>query len=140
MRELWREFSRILRTHKIKAQKIRGLFWSIFREKIRASKKIFRANFVLQTCHPKKRGGSGHTVKGEESVSEKPRFPQKRVSTKLTFPTPIPGKSQCGGDFQLISHILGYFGFAIHGDIHTKGVRAKPLGIFCTIAHGIYAY
>ena len=25
-----------------------------FREKIRASKKIFRANFVLQTCHPKK--------------------------------------------------------------------------------------
>ena len=35
------------RTHKIKAQNFR----SIFREKIRASKKIFRANFVLQTCH-----------------------------------------------------------------------------------------
>ena len=40
------------RAHKIKAQKFREKFRSIFREKIRASKKIFRANFVLQTCHP----------------------------------------------------------------------------------------
>ena len=35
-----------------KGSKFRGKFRSIFREKIRASKKIFRANFVLQTCHP----------------------------------------------------------------------------------------
>ena len=34
-------------THRIKAQKFR----SIFREKIRSSKKIFRAKFTLQTCH-----------------------------------------------------------------------------------------
>ena len=34
------------------AQKFQGKFQSIFREKIRASKKIFRANFVLQTWHP----------------------------------------------------------------------------------------
>ena len=32
----------------VKAQKIRGKFRSIFREKIRASKNIFRADFVLQ--------------------------------------------------------------------------------------------
>ena len=38
---------------KKKAQKYRGNFRSSFREKIRGSKKIFRANFVLQTCHPK---------------------------------------------------------------------------------------
>ena len=36
------------------AQKYRGHFGSIFREQFRASKKIFRANFVLQTCRPKK--------------------------------------------------------------------------------------
>ena len=29
-----------------------GKFRSIFHEKISASKKIFRSNFVLQTCHP----------------------------------------------------------------------------------------
>ena len=40
------------RSVKIKAQKIRGKFRSILREKIRASTKIFCANFVLQTCHP----------------------------------------------------------------------------------------
>ena len=44
------EFSR---THKIKAQIFWGKFRSILGEKIRASKKRFRANFVLQTCHPK---------------------------------------------------------------------------------------
>ena len=38
---------------KKKAQKFRGKVRSIFREKIHASKKIFRANFVLQTRHPK---------------------------------------------------------------------------------------
>ena len=38
-------------THRTKAQKIRGKFRSIFRTKIRASKKIFRAKFTLQTCH-----------------------------------------------------------------------------------------
>ena len=36
-----------------KAQTFWGKFRSIFREKIRGSKRIFRANFVLQTCHPK---------------------------------------------------------------------------------------
>ena len=38
-------------THRTKAQKIRGKFRSIFRKKIRSSKKIFRAKFTLQTCH-----------------------------------------------------------------------------------------
>ena len=37
----------------IYAQKFRGKFRSIFRDKFRSSKKIIRANFVLQTCHPK---------------------------------------------------------------------------------------
>ena len=37
---------------KIKTQTFRGQFRSIFRGKFRSSKKIFRANFVLQTCHP----------------------------------------------------------------------------------------
>ena len=37
--------------HRTKAQKFRGKFRSIFRKKIRGSKKIFRANFTLQTCH-----------------------------------------------------------------------------------------
>ena len=46
-------FAGFFLTHKIKAQNFRGKFRSIVREKIRASKKIFRANFVLQTCHPK---------------------------------------------------------------------------------------
>ena len=40
-------------SNKIKAQKFRGKFRSILREKIRASKELLRANFVLQTCHPK---------------------------------------------------------------------------------------
>ena len=31
---------------------ISGKFRSIFREKLRSSIKIFRAHFVLQTCHP----------------------------------------------------------------------------------------
>ena len=35
-----------------KGSKNRGKIRSIFREKICASKKLFRANFVLQTCHP----------------------------------------------------------------------------------------
>ena len=48
---IFREFC--FRSHTVKAQKYRGKFRSIFREKIRASKKIFRADFVLQTCHPK---------------------------------------------------------------------------------------
>ena len=38
-------------THRTKAQTFRGKFRSIFRKKIRSSKKIFRANFTLQTCH-----------------------------------------------------------------------------------------
>ena len=46
-------FAGFLLAHKIEAQNFRGKFLSIFREKFRASKKIFRANFVLQTCHPK---------------------------------------------------------------------------------------
>ena len=38
-------------THRTKAQKLRRKFRSIFRKKIRGSKKIFRAKFTLQTCH-----------------------------------------------------------------------------------------
>ena len=38
-------------THRTKAQKIRGKFRSIFRTKIRSSKKFFRATFTLQMCH-----------------------------------------------------------------------------------------
>ena len=50
--EIWREFSGdFFLTHRTKAQKIRGKFRSIFRKKIRGSKKIFRAKFTLQTCH-----------------------------------------------------------------------------------------
>ena len=51
-REIWWEFCGIFRTHNMKAQESRGQFQSIFCEKIRASKTIFRANFVLQTCRP----------------------------------------------------------------------------------------
>ena len=51
--EIWREFSGIFLTHRTKAQKFRGKFRSIFRKKIRGSKKIFRAKFTLQTCHLK---------------------------------------------------------------------------------------
>ena len=40
------------RTHKYKAQTFLGNYRSIFREKIRASNKIFRANFIFRTCHP----------------------------------------------------------------------------------------
>ena len=39
-------------THQLKAQEIRGKFLSIFHAKLRRSKNIFRANFVLQTCRP----------------------------------------------------------------------------------------
>ena len=37
--------------HRTKAHKFRGKFRSIFRTKIRSSKKIFRARFTLRTCH-----------------------------------------------------------------------------------------
>ena len=37
---------------KIRAQKFRGKFRSVSREKFHSSKRIFRANFGLQTCHP----------------------------------------------------------------------------------------
>ena len=51
--ESWQGICRIFfRIQKIKAQTIRRKIRSIFREKIRALEKIFRANFVLQTCHP----------------------------------------------------------------------------------------
>ena len=57
VREIWRKFCRIFsdpQILKIKAPpKKSGTFRSIFREKIRALNKIFRANFVLQTCRPK---------------------------------------------------------------------------------------
>ena len=53
LQEIRREFSGFLSTHKWRLKNFRGKFRSIFREKFRASKKIFRANFVLQTCHPK---------------------------------------------------------------------------------------
>ena len=46
-------FVGFFRTHQIKAQKCWGNFRNISRESICASK-IFRANFVLQTCHPRK--------------------------------------------------------------------------------------
>ena len=52
-REIWREFDGIfLRPTKIKAQNFQGKFQSMFRGKFRGAIKIFRANFVLQTCHP----------------------------------------------------------------------------------------
>ena len=41
------------RTHKIKVQTFQGKLQTFVREKIRASKKLFSANFVLQTCHSK---------------------------------------------------------------------------------------
>ena len=47
----WREFCGIFMTHRTKAQKFRGNFRIIFRNKIRSSKNIFRAKFTLQTCH-----------------------------------------------------------------------------------------
>ena len=46
-------FPGIFLTHRTKAQTFRGKFRSIFRKKIRGSKKIFRAKFTLQTCHLK---------------------------------------------------------------------------------------
>ena len=52
---LARNFAGSFWTHKIKAQIFQGKLRSIFRERIRASKNIFRTNFVLQTCDPKKR-------------------------------------------------------------------------------------
>ena len=44
------KFVGFFQTHQIKAQ---GKFRSIFREKFRASKTLFRANFVRQTCRSK---------------------------------------------------------------------------------------
>ena len=44
-------FRGIFLIHRTKAQNFRGKFRSIFRKKIRGSKKIFRAKFTLQTCH-----------------------------------------------------------------------------------------
>ena len=46
-------FVGIFLTHRIKAQKFRGKFRSIFGKKILSSKKIFRAKVTLQTCHLK---------------------------------------------------------------------------------------
>ena len=42
MWEIWREFCGIFQTHKTNAEKFRGNFRSIFREKIRSPGKIFR--------------------------------------------------------------------------------------------------
>ena len=49
-------FAGFFLTHRTKAQKFRGKFRSIFCNKIRSSKKIFRAKFTLQTCHLNKYG------------------------------------------------------------------------------------
>ena len=46
-------FVGIFLTHTIKVQTTWGQFRSIFRENIRASNKIFCADFILQNCHPK---------------------------------------------------------------------------------------
>ena len=54
MRNLEGIFRGSFLTHRTKAQKFRGKFRSIFRKKIRGSKKIFHAKFNLQTCHLKK--------------------------------------------------------------------------------------
>ena len=51
-RDFWREFCCIFSDPQNKGSRISGKFRSIFCEKIRASKKIIRANFALQTCHP----------------------------------------------------------------------------------------
>ena len=51
-REIWWEICGIFLTHRIKAQNFRETFRSIFRKKIRRSKQIFRAKFILQTCQP----------------------------------------------------------------------------------------
>ena len=48
------EFCGIFSGRQNKGPNILGNFRSIFRQKFRSSKTIFRANFVLQTCHPKK--------------------------------------------------------------------------------------
>ena len=52
-------FAGFFLTHRTEAQKFRGKLRSIFRNKIRSSKKIFRAKFTLQTCHLNK-NPSGH--------------------------------------------------------------------------------
>ena len=55
----------------MKAQHFRGKYRSIFREKFRASKKIFRANFALQTCQPKKVWSSNlRTLEGVGALRE----------------------------------------------------------------------
>ena len=81
-REIWRDFCGIfLSTHKIKDQIFRGKYRSIFREKIHGSKKTFRANFVLQTCRPKKFGGSKKKTKKNLGSAK---------SQPLSDPTEIP--------------------------------------------------
>ena len=81
MQEIWREFSGIFFDPHIKAQKFRGKFRSIFREKFRASKKIFRANFVLQTCHPKNLW--------PKAARSGPHFDPKIHPTKKTYVGPF---------------------------------------------------
>ena len=44
-------FAGLFLTHRMKAQTFCGKFQSIFRKKIRSSKKIFHAEFSLHTCH-----------------------------------------------------------------------------------------
>ena len=56
LREIWREFCIYFLDPQNKGSKIRGKFWSIFREKIRNSKKLFHAKFALQVCHTKNHG------------------------------------------------------------------------------------
>ena len=60
-------------THRTKAQKFRGKFGSIFRKKIRGSKKIFRAKFTLQTCHLKEFGPRTRQS-GSQLLAEKRRI------------------------------------------------------------------
>ena len=56
-------------THRTKAQKFRGKFRSIFRKKIRGSKKIFRAKFTLQTCHLNTSAGNDYENDSENIIS-----------------------------------------------------------------------
>ena len=60
-------------THRTKAQKFRGKFRSIFRKKIRGSKKIFRAKFTLQTCHLNMLGGAAPHQISPRWDARKPR-------------------------------------------------------------------
>ena len=63
----------IFLTHRIKAQKVRGKFRSVFREKIRSSKKIFRAKFTLQTRHLNSLSSLFETVLSETVFGPSPR-------------------------------------------------------------------